>query len=122
MARRTSPRRILTRLLTNSGLDKEEMGDVQKTDAFVDEGLSLLENEEPALLDWLQHDPEVRRLLQVQVSATYVMLLRNAAAKRPLSYSMGQLDSLNYRAACALAVAASMRARPRIDLEALDVR
>ena len=119
-ARKTSPRKVLTRLLANAGLEGSGLTDLARADTFVDESLHQLEHEEPSLLAWLRDDPEVNDLLKVHTSATYALLHRNSDQGRPLAYTMRQIDSLNYRLICTVAMAAAARERPR-GMEMLDV-
>lgn len=109
--RKTSPRTIYMKLL---GRDVEgaQLADVRRADALVDESLTLLDDDEPTLRGWLRDDSEINELLRVHTSATFALLQRNGQRGMPLEHTMHQIDSLNYRLICTVALAAAMRERP----------
>ena len=110
--RKLEPRRLLFRILEDQDLSPGQMLDVERADVFEDEMLALLRTEEPLLLDWLRNSIEVGGLMQAHTSAILGLLLRNSNEK-PLIETMDQIDTLNFRLACTLVTAATMRERPK---------
>ncbi len=111
--RKLEPRRLLFRILEDQGLPPGQMLDVERADVFEDEMLALLRTEEPLLLDWLRNSVEVGGLMQAHTSAILGLLLWNSDREKPLSETMDQIDTLNFRLACTLVTAATMRERPK---------
>ena len=113
MERKTDARNVLMKLLKREGVDETTLADVRRADAFVDEALDALDAEEPALMGWL-NSPEVNELLRVQTAASYALIIRDNQRGVPLEQMVHRLQTLNYRAICALSLAAAMRERPGV--------
>ena len=117
--RNLAPRRLLSRLLKDSGLDEPQRQAAERADHFVDEALGILNGaEEPSLRDWLLDDEELITTLQTQTVALYALILRHLNQEQVEAVAwervLLQIDTLTFRLVCAVAVAAAMRERPKV--------
>ena len=102
-------RGVLSRMLKRR-LDDSERDDVALADAYLDEALDALDLEEPALVSWLESDPELSRLLRANMSAVYWMMVSDFSRGR-MTDTVKKIDKLFTRVIHGVAWRAALRAR-----------
>lgn len=105
------PRGVLTKLTKRHVPDRVVRETLAPADAYADEALHVLEEEEPRLLRWLGTDGEVKRLLRAHRAATYGALAEADHQQLPVEQLVKSLDALAYRLAAVLAVGAVQNER-----------
>lgn len=113
-----SPRNQLDKALSK-GLVSMRPADVEDADRWVDEALTVLETEEPSMLEWFSGDEDVSRALDATSIAIFNAVHRGMMLGQPVDKILRWINFYNYRMACASAWNSANRERgtyePRID-------
>ena len=108
----TLDRGTMARLLTNVNLSAESKVDIALADAYIDEALDAIDDEEPSLLDWLQNDPELQNLQWANLSTMYWLLARDMKDDEvSFEQMVTNLDKILGRVRATIAWRAAMRER-----------
>jgi len=108
-----SPRRQLARLVRKHKVEVKNT-DIEFGDKWIDEALTVIETEEPSMLDWLSKDPELQTAFRSTLYGIYASIKRDVTRGASIQDTIKWIDFLNYRLTCAVAWYASQRERESI--------
>lgn len=111
MTKHVPERGTMTALTADLEFSDEDRAAIAQADAYMDEALDAVDDEEPTLLEWLKNDPELEQLCWANRSVTYWLIrdgLKNGVPLSTMTYMLGALFS---RVLAATAWRATMRAR-----------
>ena len=104
-------RGVMTRLLASLDMTDFDRSEITLADAYLDEALDAVDDEEPTLLGWLSNDTDLERLCWANRSVMYWLVVRNSQRGVPLQRTINSIDKLVSRMLAATAWRATMRAR-----------